>query len=397
MADLAEEISAVVTPRPGLHSLVLPQGAIRRELIEPELPRAPEFLARYEHYCIFYDVYWDATGTRIIMQGPPPINLARFYREATYIAQPSGIALTAKAHHSEKVYLYSLEAPAGTTSLDITFAGSQFSVSVGRNYSSFFENEDLLCTVSKNNDLQWIVDWARFHVVNQGATAVLLFDNGSDRYTLSNLEAALTSVVGLRKVCVVPVPFAYQRPDDALPKKRFWAHFLQPSLFVNMFRRYGAHAGGILNCDIDELLVPLKGQTVFEAARASRSGTVYFRSRWIEPVPGELRPNGYRHRDFYLTRPQTDATRGKTDKWAMAPDRKWLQDLRVHPYTHLIQNRPPFTRHKPNNAYIAHFRGISTGWKYDRPITLERSESLVEDGELMRAMDKAFGEANRGG
>ncbi|GLQ53408.1 hypothetical protein [Devosia nitrariae] len=384
-----------VMPRPHLNSLFLPQdSSLRRGFISPNVPREAQFLAHFEDRCIFYDVFWDEAGKRILLHGPPPVNLAQHYRNARYTARPSGTRLRARGHHSQKVHIYSLAAPAGTTHLEVEFAGMTFTVPVGANYSSWFEGQNLLATVSKNNDLQWIADWARFHVVNQGASAVLLFDNASDRYAPADIEATLVAVNGLDKICVVPAPFAYQRPDNALPDNRFWAHFLQPSLFTNMFRRYAARASGILDCDIDELAVPLTDETVFETARASRSGTVYFRNRWIEPVPVKPRPDGvYRHRDFCLAKADDDVTRGGTTKWAMAPDRRWMQDLRVQPRAHLIINRPPLTRHKPGTAYIAHFRGISTSWKYDRRVTLESDDTLVEDTRLSALLKSTFPEA----
>lgn len=382
-----------VMPRPHLNPLVLPQDcSLRRGLISAEVPREAQFLAHFEDRCIFYDVFWDAAGKRIILHGPPPVNLTQHYRDARYTARPSGKRLRARGHHSQKVHLCSLAAPADTSHLEVEFAGMTFTVPVGTNHSGWFEGQNLLATVSKNNDLQWIADWARFHVVNQGASAVLLFDNASDRYTPADIEATLLTVEGLKRICVVPAPFAYQRPDNALPDNRFWAHFLQPSLFTNMFRRYGARAAGILDCDIDELAVPLTGETVFETARASRSGTVYFRNRWIEPVPVAPRPDGYRHRDFCFAKAGDDITRGGTTKWAMAPDRRWMRDLRIQPRAHLIANRPPFTRHRPGTAYIAHFRAISTSWKYDRKVTLETDETLVEDTTLSALLKSTFPE-----
>src|SRR5690606_30799903 len=127
-------------------------------------------------------------------------------------------------------------------------------------------------------------------------------------------------------------------------------------VIVNMFRRYGMAANGILNCDIDELAVPLAAETVFESATRSRSGSVYFRGCWIEAVPEAPRDGGYRHTDFRCVAADVDYRVGSTNKWAVAPNRRWLQKLSAHPYPHAISNRPMLTRHKPGTAYIAHFK-----------------------------------------
>lgn len=172
----------------------------------------------------------------------------------------------------------------------------------------------------------------------------------------------------------------------------FWAHFLQTCLIVSMLRRYGAQAKGILNCDIDELAVPLGSRTVFETANASLFGTVYFRSAWVQPVPLTERQDGYRHSDFRQLGAGEDYRTSPLHKWALVPKRRWLQQLKVHPYTHLIRNRLPFSRHKPGDAFIAHFKAISTGWKYERPVTLSQFGETRRDAQLDGALDKAFPE-----
>jgi len=367
----------------------LPEG-MERGLRPATAARSEKFLTRYESRVLFYDVYWSQDGQQIILQGPPPIDLGPHYDSARYICQPGGQEVRAAPHHSELVHLFSLDAPKGTTHLDIVFAGQTQRVAVAANHADFFAGTNMLFTLSKDNDLQWIVDWARFHVVHQGVDAILLFDNMSTRYSAAELEAALSSVDGLKRIAVVPVPFTYPLEDQAVPEHIFWAHFLQPAVIVNMLRRYGMAADGILNCDIDELAVPLAAQTVFESAKRSRSGTVYFRGCWIEPVPSATRGDGYRHADFSQVEAGIDVTRGPTNKWALTPHRRWLQNLKVHPYPHVIENRPMLTRHKPGTAFIAHFKAISNGWKYDRTVKSETAAPLKPQPKLAAALAQAF-------
>ena len=374
-----------------MNPVFLPDGVVRG-LRPANAARSEKFLGRYESRVLFYDVYWSQDGRQIILQGPPPVDLGAQYAAARYICQPSGTELRAKPHHSDLVHLFSLDAPQGTTHLDIVFAGQVQRALVGANHGDFFAGTKLLFTLSKDNDLAWIADWARFHVVTQGVDAILLFDNLSTRYSMAELEDTLLGVEGLKRVAVVPVPFTYPLEDLAVPEHIFWAHFLQPGVIVNMLRRYGMATDGILNCDIDELAVPLAAQTVFESARQSRSGTVYFRGCWIEPVPSAARTDGYRHADFTQVEAGIDVTRGPTNKWALTPHRRWLANLKIHPYPHVIENRPMLTRHKPGTAFIAHFKAISNGWKYDRQVVSETAVPLKTQPELARALAQAFPE-----
>lgn len=371
-----------------MHPVRLPTGMVRG-LLKPEVARDADFLARYERDVLFYDAYWSADGKQIIVQGPPPVDLSEHYAAMRFIAQPSGTVLKATGHHSYLVQLYAMDAPPGTISLDLDFAGERLHLPVGANYSQFFAGQNLLFTLSKNNDLRWIADWARFHVQLQGATAVLLFDNNSTCYGRDEIEATLCAVPGLQRVAVVPVPFIYPIEDKAFPEHVFWAHFLQPAIIVNILRRYGMAARAILNADIDELFVPIGRETVFDSASRSLSGTVYYSGGWVAPVPAADAGGAIRHKDFDRMVPGTDTGAGGVFKWALAPNRRWLRNLKIHPYPHAIENRPPLTRSKPRNAFIAHFKAISTNWKYDR--SAAEADASVPSAVLMAALAKVFG------
>ena len=262
---------------------------------------------------------------------------------------------------------------------------------MGPNQSAFFAGKRVLFAVSKNNQLGWIGDWARFHAVNQGTDGVVLFDNGSTDYRRQDIEAVLAGVPGVERVAVLSAPFAFGRQDEWIPKDQFWSQFLQASLFLVMFRRFGQTAYGMLNCDIDELAVPNPDGDAYEAAAHSRSGTAYFGGAWIAPVPEADRTPPFRHADFRRLEADPAAGMGRAHKWAMVPNRWWLRRLNVHPYPHSLQKRPLFgRRYMPGGAYIAHFRGISTSWKYERQIDAAAGEGLRVEPALARALDRAF-------
>ena len=53
-----------------------------------------------------------------------------------------------------------------------------------------FAGRNCLMTLSRDNALDWIRDWAAFHVREHGADAVLFFDNGSTDYRPEEILAA---------------------------------------------------------------------------------------------------------------------------------------------------------------------------------------------------------------
>lgn len=360
------------------------QSPLRRGLIAPSVPREEKFLAAFEDRCLFYDAYWDARGTCVFLHGPRPINLANHYRAAKFVAWPSGTPLKWTRSRSHNIFMVVLRPPKSSTHIEIKIAGQTHRIAIQPNHSDWFAQKNVLFTLSKDNDLRWIEDWARFHVQEQGIDALALFDNQSTRYSLQDIRQVLGGVQGLKRILVMSVPHRYPLEDRAYPKDIFWPHFLQPSMILRMLRRFGMKARCLLNLDIDELAVKRSpdAPSICDEAVNSRSGSVYMRGRWIESVPDKSR-NFYRHRHFTLAEPGHGHVFGNTVKWALTPQRRWLANPRIHPYPHDIRNRPWFTRHKSDQNYVAHFKPISTGWKYDRGVRDQQSQQGLERDEAL--------------
>lgn len=383
-----------ILPSPRLNSMMLPDGVVRG-MRPPTGTRPASFTDHYEGKVLFYDIFWHLDGRTALLVGPPPIDLDQRFGRMVCVALPSGRKVRWREHNSKRLRLCSIKPPAGTTHVQITYAGATQTVAIADNESAFFEGSNVLFTLSKNNPLEWIADWSRFHAVNQRTNAVLLVDNGSTDYGPGDIETALVSIPGIQRVAVLPAPFPYGRKDDWVRKDQAWSQFLQPAMFLVMLRRYAQTARGILNCDIDELAVPFPQGNVYDAAASSRSGTVYYRGAWVAALPEPGRSAPYRHRDF--RRLEADAGQGMSSlhKWAMAPNRRWLERLNVHPYPHFLRNRAMGTRHKPTDVFIAHFRGISTSWKYDRQVQDAAGADLPVEPALAQALDRAFPDGMR--
>ena len=138
----------------------------------------------------------------------------------------------------------------------------------------------MLFTLSKNNHPQWICDWMRFHRDLQSTDAVLLYDNNSTDYEASWLLDQMRQVSGYQIICVVAWPHKYG-PQAA--GRRAWDHaFSQGGVMEDARWRYLADACGVLNCDVDELVLSSEGN-VFDKAVASSTGYVKFAGRWVTP------------------------------------------------------------------------------------------------------------------
>ena len=364
--------------RAGHSAAFLSEGAdLRRLPRAPQKPRPTTFLDRYEDRALVYDAFWHADGQRILLVGPPPMNLRPHYRTARYRA--GGTDLQARYFPSLSTMITELSGAApATREIAMELAGQSFVLPVRVNHAANFAGRRLLFTMSKDNDLAWITEWARWHHKMHGADAIVFFDNGSTRYETQAIEETLLGVDGIERVAVESWPWRYGMTDAALLANPFYILFLQVSSMSVVLRRFGSAAYGILNADIDELVATPAGTTIFELAKQAPNGLVVMRGHYMEPLADGTGPHTHRDYTRMFADPKRAASRQK--KWAIDPSRQWFEDLRVQPYMHWIEHRPWFGKSTPDGVFYRHFRGINTNWKDNRTdASAIRGDELVID------------------
>lgn len=358
-------------------------SSVRRLPRRPRRRRLAEFDQSFEGLALVYDCFWHADGGRILLVGPPPMNLKN---AVAFYAEPSGEKLRARIYASVSVAITELRnVPEGTKSVRLTCADHEFLLPVRENLSPRLAGRNLVFTMSRDNDLAWIKEWANYHARVQGADSVVLFDNGSIRYAPAEIEATLLAVPGLAYVAVQSWPYLYGKPDPAILNNPFYTLFLQIASMSVVLRRYGARAQGILNCDIDELVATPPGTNIFALAAASPRGLVVMRGRYIEPVPLPAAPPGGRtHRHYGYCHPDPKKSSSPQRKWAIDPSRPWFGKLKVHPYMHWIEGRPLLAKSQPKDVFYRHFRAIHNGWKDSRADAGSLSgEQLILDQDFL--------------
>ncbi|HEY4201390.1 MAG TPA: hypothetical protein VGM83_12605 [Devosiaceae bacterium] len=362
-------------------------GTLRRLPRAPKRARAPEFFERFEGRALYYDCFWHADGQRILLVGPPPLNLKPMLDGGRFTALPSKTPLQASLHISESVMITELlGAPAGTEAVRLTLGGEAFDLAVEPNLSATLAGRRVVFTMSKDNDLAWITDWARYHAEMHGAEAVVFFDNGSTRYSSADIEAALLGAPGIAAAAVLNWPYIYGATDRAVLNNPFYTQFLQVSAMSVALRRYAAKAAGLLNCDIDELVAAPDGASIFALAAQSPHGLVVMRGQFVEAASDATPP---RHKDFALRLKDSKARQSRPRKWVLDPTRDWVRSLDVHPYMHWVHGRPWFSKTQSPEVFYWHFRGISTNWKDRRTDTAHlRIEDVERDERLAAVMGR---------
>jgi hypothetical protein len=388
----------IVLPYP--NPTLLPQFTpLRRQSMRPLDARNADFDAQYDNETLFYDVFW-ATAMphgqpEIVALGPPLHNLAAATQDLRVSNVADGAALPWRYQALDRHMQIRITAPHTVTALRFQSSLGDFTVQVPPRRPSLFDGKRVLMTMSKNNKLQWIVDWVRYHRDVHGVDAVLLYDNSSTAYSVGDLAAALAGIQGVVGG-VVPWPFKYG--PQGMDAKRFWdADYCQHGVFEHARRQYLTGAHSVINADVDELVLSEDGASVCDAAANSWSGIVRYYGRWTigcETQSAKARTPGSRHKDFNVVlRPDIQRRYGLIPidtnrcpaKWTVVPSRcPDTSQWRPH-----VIDRWPVARLWTNAFSYRHFRELSNGWKYQRGASVAFDPVLHEhDPHLAQAYNK---------
>jgi hypothetical protein len=251
--------------------------------------------------------------------------------------------------------------------------------------------------MSKNNEVSWIRDWIVFHARNHGATAALIYDNGSNIYSPADLLRQLDDLP-IETIVVVDWPFKYG-PQGILKTNSHWdSNFCQHSGLEHARYFFLQKAKSFLNCDVDEFVVgDASAGSIFERAEDGR-GYAYFYGQWVEPIGiGGEQPkplDARRHKDFVYRNRDWKLHYHAASKYCVRVES--LSDS-VQCATHRIID----ARHHGSFAFpdvpqeqqfsYRHFKAINTNWRWRRDWLPTIDLGGVEiDADLERAMNRAF-------
>jgi hypothetical protein len=344
-------------------SLVLPKdNPLARAATRPARFRQADFARRFDARTLFYDVFRHEEGgaRSLVLLGPPLWNLLLPLCHAKLGGQRIGTVVSSVYQRDRCCDIWIPNWREEQVQLQL---GSDFHVLLPQEAAEeLYRGRRVLYTLSKDNEITWIIDWVRFHAVNHGADAVLIYDNGSTRYTAQSLEIALRYEFPQFVVNVVDWPYPY---GPSGTHRHLWdSDFCQPGAFQDARFRFLERAASVLNCDVDELVVSSRGESIFEAVEASAGGCVSFGGRWISTAmpASECRDQESlrRHSQFYLLDSADESA--CPSKWCVVPSQchRWEQWN-----AHAIVGRIPDPFHSGGFSY-RHFRAISTDWKYRR-------------------------------
>ena len=342
----------------------------RRAPTRPPQFRGENFDLQFDATTLFYDAVDLGDGEAVLL-APPFFNLADKLSATIFAADGGPCRATIRnCDRHAQVWLK------GVGGNEIRGKGplGDFRCTLSPKQVGIFRDRRVIFTMSKDNRIEWILDWVRFNRDVHGADAVLLYDNGSTTYDCATLSSALRSVAGIACSVVVEWPYRYG-PQGTNSRNHWDSDFCQLGAWEHARWRFLAEARSAMNSDVDELVLSRNGQSVFETAEQSRSGFVRYHGRWIIGVDARTEDVGDglpRHSDFSILMPPEYGfswLSGRRDlnrcasKWTVVPA-KCPQGVQWH--VHSIASWLPSYLPCSRNFSFSHFREIGSNWKYQR-------------------------------
>lgn len=375
------------------HVLLPDFTTARRQPTRPVEFRDENFERQFDSTTLVYDAV-DIGDRRIVLFAPPFFNLTEDL-SCTSFFQGSERRQPDIRHLDRHAQIWLKASPEG----GIRAVGplGDVALAISSNHLDMFRDRRVIFTMSKDNPIEWIVDWVKFNCDIHGADAVLIYNNASTAYDGAALSAALRSVPGIARSVVVEWPFKYG-PQGANSRDHWDSDFCQLGAWEHARWRFLQHARSVMNSDIDELVLSKFGQSVFEAAEQSRWGFVRYRGRWIVGVndrnESEVADRLPQHRDFGILMPpnyEFSWLRGRRDtnrclpKWTVVPGRcapraQW----HVHSISSWLPSYLPCSR----DFSFSHFREIGSNWKYQRTSRMPFDPAIHKTDELLQATFK---------
>ncbi|MDE0309305.1 MAG: glycosyltransferase family 2 protein [Acidiferrobacterales bacterium] len=234
----------------------------------------------FDRLTVFYDVFYHHSENKFIGIGPRLLNLKKSLMPMQ--VRCNEMKLPHRLTEMKTICILEVQAPDKVEDgLTLNFEFPVFSVSLAIDTSRSVNarvcsptNRLTISTIQKNNHIEWIEDWIRWHRNLHNVQRVILYDNGSsDRQTILRRLKDLDIDVN---IVFVEWPFEYgQSPDK----------FAQRGAMNHCRLRFSIEGGYCINTDLDEYLVNKSGQNLLEhldsTFKDERISSIRTRESWI--------------------------------------------------------------------------------------------------------------------
>lgn len=356
-----------------------PTGLTRHSRLHQRY-RPEGYEAGFDQLTLWYDALVNTTTITLIC--PRLNNLWPLLRTATWRINGTPIAPPSRRlrHARHELLIFNLPPSIDTPqNLTVQIADTpEIGSLLSPPQHHWFARTNAGFVMSRDNDLQWIEDFCRYHHRLHAMNALFVIDNGSTRYT-EQAVAEAASRGGIATVAVLSAPFPYG-PRGRKPYARA-EKYLQTALFNLLRLRFLGEANAVLNCDLDELL-HTPGTTIFQLAQNSRLGYVRLPGEWRYSHPDSPTPTLHSAHRFQ----SSQEGQACPTKWCLLPQ----GPLAGYSWdTHRLEDFTFNSLARSRRGRFWHCFNTTTGWKPFRTGG-PAPDALREDPEIIAALAQAF-------
>ena len=149
--------------------LIFPNAVpIRRDVAVPETLQGPDYHDKYDFSTLIYDAVSVPETQQTVLVCPKLFNFESLLDEGGFL-DGAGERVAHRVLHHRRYDEIWLASPASTFSF--IYKNQIFPISVATESSKPFSDKRCIVTVSRNNEIPWIIDWLTFYKVRHGLEA----------------------------------------------------------------------------------------------------------------------------------------------------------------------------------------------------------------------------------
>ncbi len=329
-----------------------PDSPVLREHRVPAPLRTDEYVREFDSTTLCYDVFRNRRGM-VTLVCPCLWNLWPVLRDGLFDeSKPLSGRLRRRTFHLCEVLTLPRPLPRGA--LEFRHPDGRVQPVSIRESSGFFDGANCLLTMLRDEPVEWIVDWIRYHRHHHRADAVLIFNNRSTIYNSEMLLGLVGPASGISRLKVIDADFPHGRDRPiGRPGNAKW---LQPATYNIARLSRLSHARAVLSVDVDELVRPVENSTIFDETVRTLGGLITFPGEWVfTKQPGK--PQAQKEHGHIGVHPNPSP-----QKWCAVPAKPLGRpSWGVHHCGGVL-----YPLSKSRRFGFWHCRATSRNWKWDR-------------------------------
>ncbi|MFW1798550.1 hypothetical protein ACG9YX_00670 [Acinetobacter nematophilus] len=343
--------------------------------------QSEDYHEKFDYKTLSFDTFF--SEDKVILSGPPLYGLENFIEKGSFQLDNHDYSKNLSVRQLDRTQCNHItKVEKKPHELIWKYADVSIKSDVNDSFLNKFRGKKVLFTLSKNNKFEWIYDWIVFYKNYHNIDTVLFYDNNSNNYSLDELKIYLDNKELNVDIYLVPWNFKYG-PQGGIHSgtvKAPWdSDFCQYGMFEHAKYRFLKYASGVINADIDELVITPNEKSIFELLGSSKG--LLYPGYWIQSIPLDKDKE---------TRFFNYAYRSKTDKHS---DNKWcINPSKLDDNTQWKVHSIRKTNLKSiKGIYYAHFKAINYNWKTQRINNITLNETIhYIDNNVYYYLNKLF-------